>query len=115
MNICINAVQAMIPMGKGKLKVLLQTLPKEASGPWVRIDIEDTGIGMDKEIIPQIFNPLFTTKEPGKGTGLGLFVVKYIIDQYGGHIEVKSEVGKGSIFKVFFPIVELSVNKEVKS
>jgi len=116
MNLFINAVQAMEPLGKGKLNVSLQKLPQEgaegaegAEGtdrPSVRIEVEDTGIGMDNETMDQIFNPLFTTKEPGKGTGLGLFVVKYIIDQYKGNIEVLSEVGKGAIFRVYFPLEE---------
>lgn len=111
MNLFINAAQAMEPLGKGKLKVSLQKLPQEgaegAEGtgrPLVRIEVEDTGVGMDNDTMDKIFNPLFTTKEPGKGTGLGLFVVKYIIDQYGGSIEVISEVGKGSIFRVYFPL-----------
>jgi signal transduction histidine kinase len=110
MNLCINAAQAMEPLGRGKLKVSIQKLPQEdAEGtgrPSVRIEVEDTGTGMDNETMSKIFNPLFTTKEPGKGTGLGLFVVKYIIDQYGGNIEVVSEVGKGSIFRVYFPLEE---------
>lgn len=107
MNLCINAAQAMEPLGKGKLKVSLQKLPQEGEGrPSVRIEVEDTGTGMDNETMTKIFYPLFTTKEPGKGTGLGLFVVKYIIDQYGGNIEVVSEVGKGSIFRVYFPMEE---------
>jgi signal transduction histidine kinase len=110
MNLCVNAAQAMEPLGKGKLKVSLQKLPQEGvegtGRSLVRFEVEDTGVGMDNETMKQIFNPLFTTKEPGKGTGLGLFVVKYIIDQYGGNIEVMSEEGKGSIFRVYFPLEE---------
>ncbi|MCX6581793.1 MAG: response regulator [Candidatus Aminicenantes bacterium] len=113
MNLFVNALQAMEPLGKGKLNVSLQKLPQEgaegAEGrgrPLLRIEVEDTGTGMDNETMDKIFNPLFTTKEPGKGTGLGLFVVKYIIDQYGGNIEVLSELGKGSIFRVYFPLEE---------
>ncbi|MDQ1349786.1 MAG: Response regulator [Acidobacteriota bacterium] len=107
MNLCINATQSMEPLGKGKLKVSIQKLPREGEGrPSVRIEVEDTGTGMDNETMKKIFYPLFTTKEPGKGTGLGLFVVKHIIDQYSGNIEVVSEVGKGSIFRVYFPLDE---------
>lgn len=107
MNICLNAVQAMVPLGKGKLKVSLQKLRPEGADPLVCIEVEDTGTGMDNETMTKIFNPLFTTKESGKGTGLGLFVVKYILDQYRGNIEVLSEVGKGSIFRVLFPLEEV--------
>ena len=108
MNLCLNAVHAMIPPGKGKLKVSLQKLSQESASPLIRLDVEDTGSGMDKETISNIFNPLFTTKAPGKGTGLGLFVVKYIVEQYSGHIEVMSEIGRGSKFRVFFPLDDVN-------
>lgn len=108
MNLCLNAVHAMAPLGKGKLKVSLQKLQPENTSPLIRLDVEDTGAGMDKETMSNIFNPLFTTKAPGKGTGLGLFVVKYIVDQYKGNIEVISEIGHGSKFRVFFPLNEVN-------
>lgn len=71
----------------------------------VRIDVTDTGAGMDDETITKIYDPLFTTKEEGGGTGLGLFVVKYILDEYSGKIDVQSQKGKGTTFKVFFPLI----------
>lgn len=72
-------------------------------GPFVFIEVKDTGRGISEEQIPLIFEPFYTTKEPGKGTGLGLSVCLGIVESYGGKIEVRSESGKGTIFKVFLP------------
>jgi len=101
MNLCINAVQAMTDTG-GRLSLSLHHLNRDT----VRIDVKDTGIGMDKETLQNIYRPLFTTKNEGRGTGLGLFVVKHIMDDYNGEIEVESEKGKGTTFKVFFPLIQ---------
>ncbi len=101
MNLCINAIQSM--ESTGKLKIAVCKLLREGRRS-IRIDVEDTGPGMDKKTKEKIFDPLFTTKEPGEGTGLGLFVVKHIIDEYQGSIEVESEKGKGTIFRVYFPL-----------
>jgi signal transduction histidine kinase len=72
----------------------------------VEIWVEDTGTGMGKEVIENIFNPFFTTKEKEKGTGLGLTVSQGIIQDHEGWVEVESEVGKGSVFKVYLPVVK---------
>ena len=101
MNLFVNAIQA---MGKeGKLKVFLNKVQR-GGVPMARIDVEDTGPGMDKETMDKIFNPLFTTKPAGKGTGLGLFVVRHIVELYHGLIEVYSEIGKGTVFTIHFPL-----------
>jgi signal transduction histidine kinase len=106
MNLCINATQAMDVQCKGKLRISVHKGSQEGC-PSARIDVEDTGPGMDEDTLDKIFNPLFTTKEPGKGTGLGLFVVKHIINEYRGNIEVVSEEDKGTVFRLHFPLEEV--------
>lgn len=73
-------------------------------GPFVFVQVEDTGSGIPPGHLERLFEPFFTTKEPGKGTGLGLTVCFGIVESYGGKIQVQSEPGKGSIFTVFFPV-----------
>jgi signal transduction histidine kinase len=99
LNLCINAIHAMEDSG-GRLTITLHPIEHDI----IRIDVRDTGIGIDEKTKEKIFTPLFTTKEDGKGTGLGLFVVKHILDDYSGKIEVDSEKGKGSTFRIFFPL-----------
>ena len=99
LNLCINGIQAMTENG-GCLTITLHPVEQDM----IRIDVRDNGLGMDEDTLKKIFTPLFTTKEDGKGTGLGLFVVKHILNDYNGKIEVKSEKGKGTLFKIFFPL-----------
>jgi len=94
-NIILNAIQAIPESGQLIVK-------SEASSPdWVTISFKDTGVGIPEENLEKLFEPLFTTK--AKGIGLGLAVVKRLTLGHGGKIEVKSEVGKGSTFKVKLP------------
>ena len=111
LNLCVNARDAM-PDG-GKLTLRLNNLALDAAqaamdldarpGPYVVINVEDTGTGIPKEIQERIFEPFFTTKDPGKGTGLGLSTTLAIVRSHGGFIRCYSTPGKGSIFKVYLP------------
>lgn len=111
MNIAVNARDAM-PQG-GRLIIQTENCefteteskltPDGRAGRFVRISIEDTGTGIPPEILKNIFEPFFSTKETGKGTGLGLSVVYGIVKKHNGQITVSSEVGKGTIFKIYIP------------
>ena len=109
MNLCTNAYQAMQEQG-GTLTVSLALAPAEnlppalPPGDYLQLVVQDTGCGMDAATLERIFEPYFTTKEAGKGTGLGLAVTHGIVASHGGHIEVGSSEGRGSTFTVYLPL-----------
>ncbi len=112
MNLCTNAYQAMEEEG-GELEVSLEEHPPAAApggapeaGRFLRLRVRDTGPGIDPAILNRIFDPYFTTKETGKGTGLGLAVVHGIVKQHRGRVEVASRLGEGTAFDVYFPLLE---------
>lgn len=104
LNLLINAVQAM--KGKGLLTILTRQNERNAL-----IAISDTGFGIERKNIEAIFNPFFTTKEPGKGTGLGLSIVYQIVYSMGGRINVGSQIGKGTTFSIILPISKEETKK----
>jgi CheY-like chemotaxis protein len=111
MNLAVNARDAM-PHG-GILTIATTNATVSAfdaalplpPGEYVEVSVSDAGIGMTEEVRSHLFEPFFTTKEQGKGTGLGLSMVYGIIQQSGGSILVDSTLGKGSIFRIYFPCV----------
>ena len=94
----VNAVEAMAGQEGGELAVCLRGTPDE-----VWIDVRDTGVGIPPEVLPQIFEPFFSTKEKESGVGLGLAVVYGIVERHGGRIEVESQVGQRTVFHLRLP------------
>ncbi len=125
MNLCTNAHHSIGDKG-GVLEVSLSHLNVDSNGPpepecpdlepgaWVRLSVADTGHGMDAFTLQCIFDPYFTTKEKGVGTGLGLAMVHGIVESHGGQIRVHSEPGKGATFHVFLPRVEGQAEAEAE-
>ncbi len=111
MNLVVNARDAMPNGGKLHVKIEdvegddLLTAHSESGESFVRLAVNDTGIGMNEEVRTRIFDPFFTTKPPGKGTGLGLSMVYGIVKQLEGFLEVESAPGEGSSFFAYFPKV----------
>ncbi len=124
MNLCTNAHHAMSEEG-GVLEISLSEIeldshtasryPDLSPGKYARLTVSDTGYGMDKAVLKRIFEPYFTTKEVGKGTGLGLAAVHGILKDHGGEITVYSEPEKGTTFHVYLPVIEKAEEPEKKT
>ncbi|MBW1635810.1 MAG: hypothetical protein JRC87_08015 [Deltaproteobacteria bacterium] len=99
LNLFINAMHAMPEGG-------LIYLEASREGEFIRINVGDTGNGIDSEHVDHIFDPFYTTKDVGKGTGLGLSTVYGILKKHGGHVEVKSRMNVGTTFSLFLPVAE---------
>jgi CheY-like chemotaxis protein len=112
LNLVINARDAMPEGGKLTIETANVHLDQEYvrqnfsgdSGQYAMFSVRDNGTGITEEVKSHIFEPFFTTKEPGKGTGLGLSTCYGIVKHSGGHIDVNSEPGKGTIFRVYLPV-----------
>lgn len=113
-NLCTNAMQAMLDKG-GTLDINVINCDVDASlasriglkeGPYVRVSVTDTGVGMEESAIDHAFDPFFSTRKPGRATGLGLPVALSIVKGHGGTITIESETGRGSTFHLFLPRVE---------
>ena len=119
-NLAVNARDAMPNGGTIRLSSRLLNLeraqvgidPGDAttaeSGSYAEILVEDDGSGMPPELVARVFDPFFTTKEPGKGTGLGLYIVYSILKSHHGWVKLESEVGKGSRFRLYLPVLQES-------
>jgi len=127
MNLATNAYHAM-EAGGGELTIELKEVNVERqSGPqsfdpsqipagfYTQLKVSDTGCGISPELIEKIFDPYFTTKEKGKGTGIGLSVVHGIVEKMNGHITIASKLGEGTIIKVYFPIDKAFETQDTKS
>lgn len=120
LNLAVNARDAMPTGGQLQIELALVDVdaahviehPEARVGRFVCLSARDTGCGIVPENLRRIFEPFFTTKEVGKGTGLGLATVYGVVKQHQGWLEVESEVGRGSTFRVYLPIAMLSVHQQ---
>ncbi len=117
-NLAVNARDAMPRGGELFIRLICRTIGEDEPdiddalrpGEYACLEVEDTGDGIEEEILDRIFEPFFSTKEVGKGTGLGLASVYGIVQQHEGWVDVDSQLGEGTTFRIMIPIVERSVS-----
>jgi PAS domain S-box-containing protein len=102
-NLALNARDAV--GARGEIEIAVRAAPDRSrpGAPWLEIRVRDTGSGMDSHTLERAFDPFFTTKPAGQGTGLGLAIVYRIVESHGASIEVESEPGRGTLFRIFWP------------
>ncbi len=119
-NLCVNARDAMPDGGKLTLQAENCVLDEDAAqsiegglaGAWLVLHVEDSGTGIPSEVLQHIWEPFFTTKEVGKGTGLGLPTVRGIVENHNGFISLQTQPGKGTVFRVYLPAAEVSIKDD---
>lgn len=111
MNLCLNAKDAMEGEGKLDIKLTLHSdinaecraCHQQVTGDWLELSVSDTGEGMTDDVLERIFEPFYTTKAVGEGTGMGLSMVHTIVDNHSGHILITTQIDQGTTFKLLFP------------
>lgn len=112
MNLCHNSATA-IGGNHGEITLSLEALPVDVSGKeWVKISLSDTGCGIENSLLDRVFEPYFTTQEKECGTGMGLAVVHGLVHSQKGYVRVKSELGVGTTFELYFPVADTVVGPE---
>jgi len=122
MNLCTNAYHAMADRG-GTIEIRLQeinishqdSVPElnKLAGKYLKLEVSDTGYGIDDGLIERVFDPYFTTKKTGEGTGLGLALVRAIVEDHSGFIEVDTEMNKGTSFYIYLPVLNETVSVDM--
>ena len=122
MNLCTNAYQAMASTGVLTVEIDKVDVFHSAAGPapnmvpgqYLTVKVMDTGNGMDPKTLNKIFDPYFTTKKSGEGTGLGLALVYGVVEEHGGYVTVDSLPGQGSTFQLFFPVADERAGRQMQ-
>ena len=122
MNLAVNARDAMpdggsflVELKAAEAEDLPPSVPvEEREKPFACLSVSDTGTGMDKETLERIFDPFFTTKDQGKGTGLGLSIVYGLVQETGGYINVRSDLGRGTTISIYLPLTDKEPTRQIK-
>ena len=102
LNLLVNAMHAIESTHREDGRITITT---EARNGEIVVEVADNGCGIPDEVLPQVFDPFFTTKDVGDGTGLGLSITHSMVQDHGGRLEVESDLGAGTRFRVFLPVI----------